>query len=59
MEVITSTLPFVLFLSVDWLLERPYLVASRGINAIKSCLDNFDQRLATGVLEHWSAVARE
>jgi hypothetical protein len=49
MEVITSTLPFVLFLSVDWLLERLCLVLSCGINAIKSCLDNFDQRLATGV----------
>ena len=49
MEVITNILLFVLFLSVDWLLERPYLVASRGISAIKSCLDNFDQRLATGV----------
>jgi len=46
MEVITNIL---LFLSVAWLLERLCLVASRGVSAIKSRLDNFDQRLATGV----------
>ena len=46
MEVITNIL---LFLSVAWLLERLCLVASSGVSAIKSRLDNFDQRLATGV----------
>jgi len=46
MEVITNIL---LFLSVAWLLERPCLVASRGVSAIKNCLDNVDQRLATCV----------
>ena len=46
MEVITNIL---LFLSVAWLLERLCLVASSGVSAIKSRLDNFNQRLATGV----------
>ena len=49
MEVITNILMLIMFLLVTWLLERPYLVASRGVSTIKSCLDNFDQRLATGV----------
>jgi hypothetical protein len=49
MEVITNILMLILFLSVAWLLERLCLVASRGVSAIKSCLDNFDQRLAAGV----------
>jgi hypothetical protein len=46
MEVIANIL---LFLSVTWLLGRLFLVASRGVSTIKSCMNNYDQRLITGV----------
>jgi flagellar biogenesis protein FliO len=46
MEVIANIL---LFLSVAWLLKRLFLATSRDVSTIKSCLNNFDQRLVTSV----------